>query len=329
MIHLPSLTQWAARRARKLGLGLIRKGLKRMPSALRHACYRNCIRLDPQTPVSLQFRVAETHDELAAAYRILHDAYVAMGYMAPDPSGMRITAWHALPTTTTLIALRDGEVVGTVSVIENGVLGLPLDRIFDTTAIKQWHRRVVEISALAIRKGCRDGGEVLFPMLKYLYTYCAEQLDCEQMLIAMHPDMADYYEGMFFFEPLGETVSEYSFVNDAPARGLRLDMKTVRARWQACYGTAPAHRNIYRYVFELPGNRYDSAGSREPACLVAPELAEHFFNGRPEIFAPLSFEEQRRVMALYPQGQHPFAFPAGSDRRRLPRPWFSDLSSAA
>ena len=48
---------------------------------------------------------------------LLHDAYVRAGFMKPDPSGMRATIYHALPTTTTLLAKYDGKIVGTISLI--------------------------------------------------------------------------------------------------------------------------------------------------------------------------------------------------------------------
>lgn len=69
---------------------------------------------------------------------MLHDAYVDSGFMKPDPSGMRVTIYHALsPTTTTLCAKYDGEVVGTISLIRESALGFPLQQIFDLTSVRK------------------------------------------------------------------------------------------------------------------------------------------------------------------------------------------------
>jgi hypothetical protein len=65
---------------------------------------------------------------------LLHDAYVAAGFMKPAVSGLRVTIYHALPTTTTLCAKFDGQVVGTLSLIRESVFGFPLQAIFDLTA---------------------------------------------------------------------------------------------------------------------------------------------------------------------------------------------------
>ena len=51
--------------------------------------------------------------------------------MTPDPSGLRVTIYHALPTTTTLCAKYDGQVVGTITLIRESVLGVPAQAIFD------------------------------------------------------------------------------------------------------------------------------------------------------------------------------------------------------
>jgi hypothetical protein len=49
-------------------------------------------------------KIADTQEELEACFTLLHDAYVGSGFMTPELSGMRVTIYHALPTTTTLCA---------------------------------------------------------------------------------------------------------------------------------------------------------------------------------------------------------------------------------
>src|SRR5487761_2620007 len=84
-----------------------------LPRRMRFAVYRNMVKCDATPPDKLSLKVAETKEELGACFKLLHDAYVRVGFMKPDPSGMRATLYHALPTTTTLLAKYDGRVVGT------------------------------------------------------------------------------------------------------------------------------------------------------------------------------------------------------------------------
>ena len=116
------------------------QGLRRffsvLPQSLRFAIYRSMVDCDPEPDKRLELKIAETREELEACFRILHDAYVASGFMKPDPSGMRVTIYHALPTTTTLCAKYDGRVVGTISMIREGVFGFPLQSVFDLSHIR-------------------------------------------------------------------------------------------------------------------------------------------------------------------------------------------------
>ena len=95
----------------------LRRALAFLPREARFELYRRMVDCDPQPDPRLRLKIAETQDELEACFRLLHDAYVASGFMKPDPSGLRVTPYHALPTTTTLCASFDGEVVGTMSLI--------------------------------------------------------------------------------------------------------------------------------------------------------------------------------------------------------------------
>ena len=90
----------------------VRKVLRRLfgflPRNQRFAIYRSFVDCDPAPSHRLQLKIADTREELEACFRLLHDAYVSSGFMKPDPSGMRVTIYHALPTTTTLCAKYDG-----------------------------------------------------------------------------------------------------------------------------------------------------------------------------------------------------------------------------
>jgi hypothetical protein len=75
-----------------LHLGL-RKLLGRLPAALRFAFYRAMVDCDLNPDPRLELKVAQSKEELAACFSLLHDAYVASGFMKSDPSGMRVTQY--------------------------------------------------------------------------------------------------------------------------------------------------------------------------------------------------------------------------------------------
>jgi hypothetical protein len=89
---------------RKLLQRTLRKLFNILPQKRRFAVYRNFVECNPAPDERLVLKIADTKEELEACFTLLHDAYVGSGFMTPDPSGMRVTIYHALPTTTTLCA---------------------------------------------------------------------------------------------------------------------------------------------------------------------------------------------------------------------------------
>ena len=108
---------------------LERRAFSLLPREKRFALLRDKTRVEVAPPAKLVLKVAETQEELEACFRLLHDAYVDVGFMTPDPSGLRATIYHALPTTTTLLARYDGRIVGTISLIRESPMGFPMQKI--------------------------------------------------------------------------------------------------------------------------------------------------------------------------------------------------------
>ena len=114
------------RLARRPAHHTLRMFLSWLPRKQRFRVFRSFVDCNPSPSKRLVLKLAETREELEACFAVLHDAYVDSGFMKPDPSGMRVTIYHALPTTSILCAKYDGEVVGTISLIRESALGVPL-----------------------------------------------------------------------------------------------------------------------------------------------------------------------------------------------------------
>ena len=166
-----------------------------LPQEKRFALYRSFVDCDPAPDERLQLKIAETTEELEACFTLLHDAYVDSGFMKPHPSGMRVTLYHALPTTTTLCAKWDGKVVGTMSLIRDSAFGFPLQTIFDLSGVRAEEGNIAEVSALAVHPRFRKtGGVILFPLMKFMYEYCTSFFDTRHLVIAVNPNRIELYE---------------------------------------------------------------------------------------------------------------------------------------
>lgn len=277
----------------------VRSAVDFMPTAWRFALFRRMIDCDPAPPDNLQLKIADTREELEACFRLLHDAYVDSGFMKPHPSGMRVTPYHALPTTTTLCAKIDGRVVGTMSMIREGVFGFPLQAVFDLSEVRAKPGQIAEISALAVHKDFRKtGGAILFPLMKFMYEYCTQYFDTRHLVIAVNPNKIELYESLLFFQRLRQnTVDAYDFANGAPAVGAALDLANAPAQFERVYGARAARKNLFHYFCEMrlpniqtPRRRYHT--TNDP--VMTPEMLNHFFNVATQGFAEL--DDRRRLL---------------------------------
>ena len=183
-----------------------RTAFSSFPRPIRFAIYRSFVDCDPAPDARLMLKIADTKEELEACFRLLHDAYVTSGFQKPDPSGMRATIYHALPTTTTLCAKYEGEVVGTMSLIRESAFGFPMQSVFDLREVRAKGGKIAEVSALAVHpKYRRTGGAILFPLMKFMYEYCTTFFDTRHLVIAVNPNRIEMYESLLFFQRLSET----------------------------------------------------------------------------------------------------------------------------
>lgn len=282
----------------------LRRALNVMPVGWRFGLYRKLIDCDPAPPESLQLKIADTREELTACFQLLHDAYVASGFMKPHPSGLRVTPYHALPTTTTLCAKIDGRVVGTMSLIREGVFGFPLQAAFDLGEVRAKEGQIAEISALAVHPDYRKtGGAILFPLMKFMYEYCTRYFDVRHLVIAVNPDKIELYESLLFFQRLrGNVVDKYDFANGAPAVGATLDLALAPQVFERVYGRRRARKNLFKYFvqtrlpnIQLPRRRYHT--TNDP--VMTPELLDHFFNQQTQGFAELDERKRLLLRSIY------------------------------
>jgi hypothetical protein len=298
------MTKSRSSSAKRLLHHSLRKAFSFFPRSLRFAVYRSFVDCDPRPDKRLVLKIAETKEELEACFRLLHDAYVSSGYMVRHPSGLRVTIYHALPTTTTLCAKFDGEVVGTISLIRESVFGFPLQSIFDLHEIRETKGRIAEVSALAVHPKFRNtGGSILFPLMKFMYEYCTTFFDTRHLVIAVNPDRIELYESLLLFERLTENlVNNYDFANGAPAVGASVDLHSAPARMKRVYKGKSMQKNLYLYFLRtalpnivMPGRRYFT--TNDP--VMTPDLLDYFFNQKTQTFEDLNDRERGLLHSIY------------------------------
>jgi hypothetical protein len=297
---------------------VLRKALSVLPRSLRFALYRWMVDVEPHPDERLVLKIADSKEELEACFRLLHDAYVGAGFMKPDPSGMRATIYHALPTTTTLCAKFDGQVVGTLSLIRESTFGFPLQSAFDLHDIRARGGRIAEASALAVHPDFRKtSGSIMFPLMKFMYDYCQDYFDTSNLVIAVNPDRIEMYESLLCFERLEQAeVDNYDFANGAPAVGACLNMRTSSASFKKFYGNRTRRKNLHVFFNKsrlkniiMPNRRYFT--TNDP--VMTPELLDYFFNQCTSGLDKLGQHQRRLLHGIYNNEEYAKVLPPLDD----------------
>jgi hypothetical protein len=235
----------------------------------RAASLKRCRLFDERDPITV--KQATTREELEEAYCLVHESYIEAGYMDPHPSGLRVRIFEALPHTVTFIAQEQGKVIGTISLVLDSPLGLPMEESFgeELDGLRQQGRRIAEVSSLAVAKGCRNLG-VFVRLCKYMTLY-AIHAGLDDLCIGISPEHAPFFQEVYLFEPLGD-VRSYSSAKEDYVVAVRLDLPTLEQRIRDAYADADADADLYRFVFV-----YRQPDNPTPQPVMTPELMRYFF----------------------------------------------------
>lgn len=280
-----------------------KKLLLKLPSCVKSPIIRKVVQFPSEIDSSLRLKLAETKEELEQAYSLLYDAYLREGLANPHASGLRVTKYHALPSTSTLIVLEGDSVVGTLSLIRQSSFGMPLETIFDLSSVPPG-ARVAEVSSLAIRKDLlHQKGRILFPLLKFLYHYAIEYFGVTHFVIAVNPKWYDFYESILLFKKLSSKVVErYDFVNGGAAVGGILDLRWAQKAYAQLYGDRKQANNLHHFFTELECRNMEFPNRKRGIItdpVLTPELMEHFFIQKRPVIQELSDFELMCLRELY------------------------------
>lgn len=191
----------------------------------------------------ITIKIASTRSEREAAFRLVYQRYLMSGLCTANPHQMRITPHHLLPTTTVFVAIYQGEVIFTVSLIGDGELGVPMESVFpkEIQALRARGVRFGEISCLADRRRSLVRFLPLFVQVTHLMFQFATQSSDYEFVIAVHPKHGRFYERFFGFRPMGD-VRPYQSVQNNPAAAYSL-----HSSW-----LAPARRGQYHSKIFTP-----------------------------------------------------------------------------
>ncbi len=173
-----------------------------------------------QTPNHAVVKVAETKEERAAAFELVHRLYYRTGLTPDSPMGMRVMKHHLLDTTDVMVSQRGDKVEFTVTLVRDGLHGMPADSLFadQIDPMRADGIRLAEVSCMA--SSCGDENkkqrfETLVKMMS-LTSQAARRRGVDRLLLAVHPRHAKIYQRLFGCVPCSD-VQEYVAVQGNPA----------------------------------------------------------------------------------------------------------------
>lgn len=289
------------KRRRSLGRRLW-LGLGRLPLWVRGPLIRRLFSIDYELPNNLIFKVGETEDEIEQALRIAYRGFFERGYIESNPSQIRLTKYHALPSTALLIAKLDTEVIATMTIVVDTAMGLPIEELWSLDDLRRNSARIVELSTLAVKHPYRSlRGRILLPLCKLMYHHCRNVLGADTLVAATIPEVRDFYRCVLLFDELaGGELKPYGFARGTIACGLYLRINgPAEARYKAVYEKYPPQHNLYRYFLQtnLPNLHHPLAIPGDAsAFLFNPDFLYRLFSGETDVFANLTHQD-RQVLA--------------------------------
>jgi hypothetical protein len=102
-------------------------------------------------PLEFAMKVANQPSERRQAFELCHDVYRRSGLTSGDRSGIRVMRHHLADTTSVFIARSQQSVVFTVTLVGDGIYGLPMESLFagEVERMRSDGIKLAEVSCLA------------------------------------------------------------------------------------------------------------------------------------------------------------------------------------
>jgi hypothetical protein len=174
-----------------------------------------------------RIKIANDFATRQSAYELIYRLYREKGYIDSNHSRMWLSLYNLLPDTTTLVVLREDEVVGTLTVVFDGPLGLPGNKLYkeEIDALRMTGRKPAEIISLGVaEKGRRSSRDILLKLFNYVYLVSRHLKDATDFVITVNPHHAAYYHKTLLSEEWGSERA-YEKLGGAPAVLLRINLE--------------------------------------------------------------------------------------------------------
>jgi hypothetical protein len=259
--------------------------------------FRKKIKVNEEGINHIRFKIAETKEELEAAYHLNYEIYVKNGYMQPSSTGLRFSLFNAMPYTQTFIGAENTETVMAITLFPDSPLGLPMDSLYkqEVDKLRQDGRYVAEIGGLISKVNNQN---LFLHLLKSLYLYADKYLQVDDLVATVHPKHSNFHEIILCFERFG-AVKSYSYVNDNPAVALRLDLHKFKEYYWNNYPREPLEKDLYHFFFVKNSSTICLPEKNKPVHVWNSGLFQYFFNEKTNFYQTSDQRTKELIQKYY------------------------------
>ena len=198
--------------------------------------------------------VANTQPLREKVFKLVHDIYRGKGYALGSnrESGLWCTIHHLHPHTVAFLAMKSGQVAGTISIVPDSRLRLPADIIFPErlAALRKAGRRLSEIFSLGVDEridhSAIDLTMHLYRLVHLTATRLFQDTDIVASVMAHH---AAFYSNFLLFDEVSPE-SRQSPKTGEQVVFTRMNMETMERRYAERYSCLKDKRNLHRWFFQ-------------------------------------------------------------------------------
>ncbi len=272
-----------------------------LPGFIKGKLVRDKIKINDALSKDYVFKIATDREELEQAYELVYQSYRRKGYLGEDPSGIRLLVQHAHPQAVTFVGKLGDEVMITMSLFPDSVLGLPMDDLFKTEldVLRRRKRAIAEVGSLASSPKVRSGRQQLPMMMNnIMHRYARHHLGIDDLVITVNPAHEFVYRHSILFRRIGRNKA-YDKVNGHMAVPLRLDLRKYKERHRQVYRGKKPSQDLYDFFhvrhypnIELPADH--------GICQVYDRgLFDYFFEQRSDMISQIDPGLQMQLYLLY------------------------------
>lgn len=228
----------------------------------------------PPLERALGFTIAKTRSQLTQAFELVGRSYCDAGLEPESRGELRVFPHHALDTTQVFSAIyrpelerpvpdrarvrEQGETIATVSLVQDGVMGLAMDHVApqQLDALRDSGARLAEMNSLAMSPQFRQSSLIM--RLHRLVVEYAMLKGVTHLVVSSIYKHASMYQRCLGFEPLGEPV-RYWDGEGAVVQPMQIPIERGQRSIARFNRNRPIDANLESFFFE------DGPGGREPA----------------------------------------------------------------